>query len=171
MLQYALNEVTKIYPPLMLRVFVDDITALLKGRIKEVAEMAKKVIRKLKEEVGEKAYTVSVIENGEEGKSKMIASCGYLERNLRECSKEERVILAGSVETLGVDLRTKMKRLGSKEKARRKKCRVRFLLIHKNKAFQKELHEGGGQGSCSKWDLCQRERGERMQWRLLPLRR
>ena len=31
-LQDALSEVTKIYPPLKLRVFVDDITALLTGR-------------------------------------------------------------------------------------------------------------------------------------------
>ena len=33
-LQDALSEVTKIYPPLKLIVFVDDITALLKGKIK-----------------------------------------------------------------------------------------------------------------------------------------
>ena len=38
MLQDALSEVTKIYPPLKLLVFVDDITALLKGRNKELAE-------------------------------------------------------------------------------------------------------------------------------------
>ena len=41
-LQDALSEVTKIFPPLMkLRVFSDDITAIVKGRNKEVAEMAK----------------------------------------------------------------------------------------------------------------------------------
>ena len=45
----------KIYPPLKLRVFVDDITALVKGRNKEVAEMVKKVIKKPKEEVEKKA--------------------------------------------------------------------------------------------------------------------
>ena len=45
--------------------------------------------------------------------------------------------LVDSVETLGVDLGTKVKRLGAKEKARRKKCNVRFSLIKKNKAFQK----------------------------------
>ena len=31
----------------------------------------------------------------------------------RECSKKERVVLATSVETLGVDLRTRTKQLGS----------------------------------------------------------
>ena len=51
MLQDALGEVTKIYPPLKLRVFVDD-TAFLMEKKKEVAKMAKKkVISKLKEEV------------------------------------------------------------------------------------------------------------------------
>ena len=47
------------------------------------------------------------------------------------------MILADSVETLEDDLRTKVKRLGAKEKARRKTCKVRFSLIKKNKAFQK----------------------------------
>ena len=51
MLQDALSEVTRIYPPLKLRVFVDDITALLMGKNKVVAEMAKKVMKKLEEEV------------------------------------------------------------------------------------------------------------------------
>ena len=46
MLQDALSEVTKIFPPLILRVFVDDITALLKRRDKELVEMADKVLKK-----------------------------------------------------------------------------------------------------------------------------
>ena len=44
--------------------------------------------------------------------------------------------MADSVATLGVDLRTRVKRLGVQEKARRK-CKVRFSLIKKYKAFQK----------------------------------
>ena len=67
----------------------------------------------------------------------MIASCAFLENELSQFSKEEGVTLADSVETLGVDLRTRVKRLGAEEKARRKKCNVRFSLIKKNKAFQK----------------------------------
>ena len=67
----------------------------------------------------------------------MIASCGFMEDELRQCSKEERVTLADSVEKLGVDLRTRVKKLGAKEKARRMKCKVRFSLTKKNKAFQK----------------------------------
>ena len=40
--------------------------------------------------------------------------------------QRRRVTMADSVETLGVDLRTRVKRLGVKEKARRKKCTVIF---------------------------------------------
>ena len=53
--------------------------------------------------------------------------------------------MADSVETLGVDMRTRVKRLGVKKKAWRKNCKVRFSLMKKNKAFQKELHESGCQ--------------------------
>ena len=67
----------------------------------------------------------------------MVASYGFLEDELRQCSKEEGVTLADSVETLGVDLRTRVKRLRAKEKARRRKCMVRFSLVKKNRAFQK----------------------------------
>ena len=97
---------------------MDDITALLMGKNKEVAEMAKKVMKKLKEEVRKKGPQLAVTENGKEGKSKMIALCRFLEEGLRQCSKAG-VMMADSVETLGV-------RLGAKEKTRRR-----------NKAFQK----------------------------------
>ena len=51
--------------------------------------------------------------------------------------------MADSVETLGVDFRTRVKMLGAKEKARRKKCKVRFSIIKKNKAFQKNYMKVG----------------------------
>ena len=82
-LQDALREVTNICPPLKLRVFVDDITALVKGVNREVAEAAKKVVKKLEEEIEKKGLKMSVTENGKEVKSKMIASCGFLEDELR----------------------------------------------------------------------------------------
>ena len=100
--QDALSEVTHICPSLKLRVFVDDITALVKGKIVEVAEIAKKGDEKLKEEVEKDGLKLSV---------KMIASCGFLEKG---------------VETLGVGLRTRIKKLGAKEKARRRKWKVRL---------------------------------------------
>ena len=52
-LQDALSEVTKIDPSLKLRVFVDDITALVKGRNKDVAEMAKTGDEKVERRSGE----------------------------------------------------------------------------------------------------------------------
>ena len=68
--------------------------------------MAKKVMKKLKEEVERKGLK-SVTEDGKEGKSKMIASCGFLESELRQFSRGEGVTMADSVDTLGVDLRTR----------------------------------------------------------------
>ena len=94
-------------------------------------------MQKCKEEVEEKRLKLSITENGKEGKSKMIASCGYLVEKLQECSKEEGVTVADSVETLGVDLRTRVKRQGAKEKASRRNCNVRFSFIEKNKAFRR----------------------------------
>ena len=51
--------------------------------------------------------------------------------------------LADSVETLGVDLRTRVKRLGAKDKVRRKTCKMRFPPKQKNKAFQKSYLKVG----------------------------
>ena len=62
-----MSQVTNMYPRLKLRVFVDDITALVRGGNKEVAEMAKKkVMKKLKEEVPKKGLKLSVTENTKE---------------------------------------------------------------------------------------------------------
>ena len=66
--------------------------------------------------------------------------------------------MAESVETLGVDLRTRVKRLAVKEKARRKKCKVRFSLVKKNEAFQKNYMRVGSR-SCYERVWHQRERG------------
>ena len=68
----------------------------------------------------EKGLKLSITEGGDEGKSKEITSCSYLEREWQECSKREEVGLATSVETLRVDLTTRTKSLEAKEKARRK---------------------------------------------------
>ena len=64
-------------------------------------------------------------------------------KKILDCSDDEGMILADSVETLGLVLRTGVKRLGVEEKARRNKCRVRFSLIKKNKAFQKSYMKVG----------------------------
>ena len=113
-----------------------DITALFNRKNRETTEIEKKVtMKKLKEEVEKKRLQLSVTENGKEGKSKIIASCGFLENELRQFSREEGVTLADGVGTLCVDSRTRVKRLGAEEKARRKKCKEMFSLTKKNKAF------------------------------------
>ena len=82
--------------------------------------MAKKVMKKLKEEEVEKTgLKLLVTENEKEGKSKMIASCGFLESELSQFSKEEGVTLADSVETLGVDLRGRERKKKREEESAR----------------------------------------------------
>ena len=90
-----------------------------------------------------KGLKSSVTENDKEEKSKIIASCGVLENELSQFSKEEGVTLADRLETLGMDLRTRVKRLGAKEKASGKKCNVMFSIIKKSKAFQKNYMKVG----------------------------
>ena len=90
-----------------------------------------------------KGLKLSVTENGKEGKSKMIASSGFL-----EFSKEEGVTLANSVETLGVDLRTRVNNLCATEKARRK-VQSEVLDYQEEQGVPKELHEGGCQEVAS----------------------
>ena len=66
-LQDALSVGHEHFPPLKLRVFVDDITALLKGRNKELVELAENVFGTLEEGVGEveeKGLKLSVTDGG-----------------------------------------------------------------------------------------------------------
>ena len=86
-LRDALSEVTKIHPLLKLMVFVDDITALVKGRNREVAEKGKEVDEEI-ERRGREERAQIVSDRRWEGKSKMIASCGFMEEELHQCSKE-----------------------------------------------------------------------------------
>ena len=92
-----------------------------------MAETAKKVTKKSKEEVERKGLKLSVTENGKEGKNKMIASCGFLEDELRQYSKLEK----------------RDKKLGVKEQARRKKCKLRFSIIKKYEGSQKSYIKVG----------------------------
>ena len=94
---------------------MDDITALVKGKNKEVAEMAKKVMNKLKEEVEKKGLKLSVTEHGKEGKSKMIASCGFLE------NESSGVTMADSVANARSGLENKGQEVGSERKSEKKK--------------------------------------------------
>ena len=57
----------------------------------------------------------------------MIVSCGFLENELRQVSREEGVTSADSVETLGVDLRTRVKRMRTKEKSKEEEVQGEVL--------------------------------------------
>ena len=92
---------------------MDDITALLKRRNKEFAELAERVLEKLKKEVEKKGLELPITEGSKEDKNKVIAPCRYLEEKLREGSKRKGVVV--------VDLRTQTKHLGAKEKAMQRK--------------------------------------------------
>ena len=50
-----------------------------------------------------------------------------LEDELRQASKEQGVRMADSVEPLGVDLRTRVKRLGSKRTGEKEEVQVEIL--------------------------------------------
>ena len=60
MSQDALSVVVKIYPTKMLKVFVDDITACLEGRNKELPDIAEKVPRAMTMKVEEKGLRLSL---------------------------------------------------------------------------------------------------------------
>ena len=67
----------------------------------------------------------------------MIAPCGFLENELRQFSREERVTLADRVETLGVDLRTRLKNGGKrKSKEEEVQCEV-FTHLKKIEHYKK----------------------------------
>ena len=91
--------------------FVDDVTAFMKGRNKGLVEMAEMVLKNVAREVYEKGLKLSITEGGKEGAEQGNHSCRYLEERFQERSKKGGVAL---------DLRTRTKHLGAKEKARRK---------------------------------------------------
>ena len=60
---------------------------------------------------------------------------------LRQCSKEEGLTMTDTVETLGVDLRTRVKRLEGQRKSEEEE--VQAEILKKNKAFQKNYMKVG----------------------------
>ena len=58
-------------------------------------------------EVEEKGLKLSRTEGGHKGNTKVIALCSFVEEKFQGCSNREAVGLATSVETTGVDLKTR----------------------------------------------------------------
>ena len=75
----------------------------MNGTNKELVEMAATVSNMFKREVDEKGLKLSITAGGKQGKA-ITLSGG--EVSFQQCSKKG-VVLATSVETLGVDLRTR----------------------------------------------------------------
>ena len=67
-----------------------------------------------------------------------------MEDEVRQCSNEG-VTMANSVETLGVDLRMRVKDLGAKEKREKKEVQSEILANQEERSFPEELHDGGDQ--------------------------
>ena len=124
-LQDALSEVTKIYPSLKLRVFVDDITALFMGK---KHGRPKEVLKRLRGEVSRKGLKLSVNERGTQGKSWRLASCSFLEEELLQCSMEGGVTMADSVETNAwCGPENKGQEVGCKRKSEEEEVQVEIL--------------------------------------------
>ena len=103
--------------------------------------MAKKMMKKLKEEVEKRGLKLSVIEHGMEGKSRIVASCGLLEDELRQCNKEG-VTMANSVET-GSRLENQSQEFGCERESEKKEVQSGILAHKEEQGLPKELHEGG----------------------------
>ena len=105
-------------------------------------ESAEKVLKELKREVEEKGLKLSITEGGKEGERNVTTSCRYLEERFQEYSKNEGLVMATSVETLGVVAFVNEKSAtGSEREVEKKKCKLRFSLLKKNRIFPKKIHE------------------------------
>ena len=82
---------------------------------KEFAELAQIIWEKLKQEVQKKGLKLSITEGSKAGSSEVTASCRHRREKWRECSKRGGVVMAESVEMVGVDQRTQTEQLGAKE--------------------------------------------------------
>ena len=69
----------------------------------------------------------SITQGRNERKSKAIISCKNLEETFQECNKKEGVAFETSVETPGVDLRTRTEQLGAKGESEKEEGRCEIL--------------------------------------------
>ena len=123
-------KVQKFYPPLKLRLFVDDVTALLMGKNREVAEMAMKVMRGLEEEVEKKRP--QVVSHGKWEGRKEKDDCVVWLLGGRAASMQQ-----GRRSDVGRQRGNAWSGLEAKvgSKRRRKKCKVGLSILMKNKAY------------------------------------
>ena len=128
-LQDAMSEVLKVYPPLKLKVFADDVRLHVWNK-----NSAKSGLQcKLKDEIPKTKWKLSLKGGGKEGKSKLIASNKYFESKLLELCKDEGIGIADSVGYLRIDIRKQTKRVGKTEK----RSLQSFAITKKTKEFRK----------------------------------
>ena len=85
MLQDALSEVTQIYPPLKLRVFVEDIAAFMNGKIRKWWRSLRKVLKKLKSKVGRRAS----LKAGRKERARKSLTASSLRRVFRNAARKK----------------------------------------------------------------------------------
>ena len=124
-LHNAQIEVMKVYPPMLMMVFVYDFTISLVGRNKDLPKVAERIFKNVQEVVEAKGSTMSITTQGKEETSRVIVSCKHLEGNCKEHNEKEGVRPAESAETLGVDLSTGTVKLGAREKDENMCCKIR----------------------------------------------
>ena len=61
-----------------------------KDQNQELAGIAEKVLKTIRREVEEKGLKLSITEGGKEEKSKVIASCSFLEEKFQECPRKKK---------------------------------------------------------------------------------
>ena len=114
--------------------FACALSAFVEGRNTKVQGAAEEVLKSIKMEIEEKGSRLSITQGGKYGDCVMQVSGREVSGVQQE---KEGVGLATSVETLGEDLMARTQQLGSIEKARKKKCDVRFSFAKKKRVFQK----------------------------------
>ena len=84
---------------------------------------------------------LSITEGEKKERARQSLPASVRRRGFRNGAKKGGVVLASSVETLGVDLRTRPKQVG--DKARGTQCDVGFSVIGENRVFQKNYMRTG----------------------------
>ena len=133
-----LRSEVKVYPPMQLKMFVDDITASLEWAKRGVGRYCGEGSDGKKDGCGEKRS--KAVGPGRRNRGEEQGDC-VIESSGREVSGiwQERSGLATSVETPGVDLRTRTKQLGAKGEARRSKGDVRFTITRSKREGETEV--------------------------------
>ena len=141
-LQDALSEVMKVYPPLKLKVFVADIAAFMEQRNKELPGIAENLLKSIRREIEEKFLKLSIKEGGKEGEINVVASCSNIkevsgvqqERMCRSCNR------CGDIR-LGADLRERerTRQLGAKEMATTGSADVRSTAARRNRVSRRTI--------------------------------